>query len=215
MPSRFEAIKANLRRRDNIRYFVEGLEDSECWPYLEHQNGAPVAANFFSDEDGKTPVFFEVAVRRETLDELTILHLPNVKRTIGRHLPPSATLVDLAIELTPEDGSGAYTLDYEIVEEPESRDKAPLLYMNAVNELRSAFMHRYEWVASKVHSVNLARQAAVDEMLCEPTAHSGNGPFEAVPGTIGCNDAGNEESLSEEEDFASVRVLDFESSRHC
>lgn len=204
MTSRFDAIKANLRRRDNIRHFVAGLEDSECWPYPEHQNGASVAAApDLVDEDGN-PIVYEVAVDVAKRDELTVLYLPNVNRPMFQAVPPQTTLVDLAVELMPADGPGAYVLDYEIVEGPESRAEAPQLSMEEVNELRSSFMHRYDWVASKVHSVNLERQAAIDELLDESDNDSSSESTEDEVATTQGALLDNEEPLSEEEDFDEV-----------
>jgi hypothetical protein len=154
---RFDTILHNLRRRDNIRDFIRGLEDSECWPYPNGE-ALPIAATCPCCDD---PIMADVTLRQDKVEELTHLYLINVYRyhnlapfSKGDHT--RGELTDVSIELCPEEGLGAYTVSYEAANEVE-RIEAPKLNLHHVATIRSAFMHRYEWVVNKLHSVNRDR----------------------------------------------------------
>jgi hypothetical protein len=79
--------------------------------------------------------------------------------------------------------------------------------MNEVNDLRLAFNHRYEWVASKVHTVNYARRAAVHKHLNEDDEDEDSDDESATSDVPRFDYFGkNEEPLSEEEDFEHAEV---------
>ena len=153
---RRSTILKNLRRRDNIRDFIDGLDDSECWPYPNGETYSIPADNkcLCCDE----PIMVGVELRKDKLDELTRLHLINVYRyhplaNLDRGRQDQADLTDLSIELCPEEGSGSYSVSYEAVDKME-RAAAPKLNLRDVAVIRSAFIHRHEWVLNKLHSVN-------------------------------------------------------------
>lgn len=166
---RSELVCQTFRRRDNIRHFVSGLEDSECWPYPQAQNGQSVSPIFGDDDD---PALVQVAVKPEMVQELKVLALANVwwdsPAILGGPGPSNReTLVDVTIELSPEDGIGAYIMDCEPVENIMGRAHTMKLGMCEVRFARSAFMHRYEWVANKIESVNQSRFEVWDMALTD------------------------------------------------
>jgi hypothetical protein len=190
---RLDTILQNLRRRDNIRDFIDDLEDCECWPYPDGETrprapipGCPCCEN---------PLVEEVYPREDKVEELTHLYLINVYRyhtlapftKSGRE---QIELADISIELCPEEGLGAYAVSYEAVDETQRVD-APKLNLHHVATIRSAFMHRYEWVINKAHSVNRDRRDAWSRWLAgdEHVALS--------------DDEQSQEPLSEEEDHDS------------
>jgi hypothetical protein len=187
---RLDTILRNLHRRDNIRDFLRGLEDSECWPYPDGEE-RPIAATCKCCDE---PLVAEVTLRHDKIEELTQLYLINVYRY--HNLAPFSKsdhtrgeLTDVSIELCPEEGLGAYTVSYEAADEVE-RIEAPKLNLHHVATIRSAFMHRYEWVVNKLHSVNRDRLNALrrsgSEYMYEHEACS--------------DDERSEAPLSEEED---------------
>lgn len=151
---RLDTILRNLRRRDNIRDFVDDLIDTECWPYPRGKS-LPIALAAFDE-----PVGF----REGAMEELTSLYLINVERyfpniSISDSDPvkeQTSELVDVLIELSPEDGPGAYTVTYEPADK-KVRSAAETINLKDVATLRSAFMHRFEWVCNKIESVNRER----------------------------------------------------------
>jgi hypothetical protein len=188
---RLNTILQNLRRRDNIRDFICGMEDTECWPYPDGET-RPIAATCPCCDE---PLDAEVHLRPNKIDELTHLYLINVYRyhTLAPFSKSDHTrgeLTDVSIELCPEEGLGAYAVSYEAADEVERID-APKLNLHHVGTIRSAFMHRYEWVVNKLHSVNRDRLNAsrkfVSEYVYEHEACS--------------DDERSEARLSEEEDY--------------
>lgn len=199
---RLTTIFANLRRRDNIRDFIDGLEDSECWPYPDGESRPVAATPEFCDCCGE-PSTPEVVLRKDKMEELTHLFLTNVYRyhtlaPFNRGNKHEAPLTDVSIELCPEEGSGAYAVSYEVVEKAQRRD-APCLDLADVATIRSASMHRYEWVINKFHSVKEDRRDA-----CE-AAELGS---QIIPGLELIEDpieSENEAPLSEEEDHDALQ----------
>jgi hypothetical protein len=157
---RLNTILHNIRRRDNIRDFIHGLEDSECWPYPDGET-RPIPADFCRCEDCEDDPVIEVYLCQAKIKELTQLYLINVYRyhtlaPFGNSDHNQGELTDVSIELCPEEGLGAYTVSYETADETQRID-APKLNLHHVAAIRSAFMHRYEWVINKFHSVNRDR----------------------------------------------------------
>lgn len=200
---RLATILANLRRRDNIRDFIDCLEDSECWPYPDGET-RPIAPTPEFCECCGEPSLPEVVLRKDKIEELTHLFLINVYRyhalaPFNRGNKHEAPLTDVSIELCPEEGPGAYAVSYEVVDKSQRRD-APCLNLGEVATIRSAFMHRYEWVINKFHSVKEDRREAwemielgfkiapgLDELMNDPT------------------ESENEVALSEEEDHDALQ----------
>lgn len=196
---RLETILANLRRRDNIREFIPGLEDSECWPYPDGESHSIPAT--FEDECG--PFVKEVELRSDKIHELLELFLINVERyhPLSSILNPRNSQVDLAdvcIELCPEEGLDAYMVSYETADKDE-RERAPKLDLEDVATVRSAFIHRYEWVISKLQTVNCDRNDAFEMLIL---GYDPNDP----PSEI--SDHENEAPLSEEEDHDALLTND-------
>jgi len=196
---RLATILANFRRRDNIRDFIDGLEDSECWPYPdgETQSIPPDPKICFCCGECSTA---EVMLREDKIEELTHLFLINVHRyhalaPFNRSNKHEAPLTDVSIELCPEEGPGAYTVSYEVVESARRGD-APRLDLHDVATIRSAFMHRYEWVINKLHNVNEDRREVCEmyELGLESAPELGD-PIESE----------NEAALSEEEDHDALQ----------
>jgi hypothetical protein len=191
---RLATILANLRRRDNIREFIDGLEDSECWPYPDGETQPIPAMPEYCDCCGESRKP-EVVIREDKIEELTHLFLINVHRyhalaPFNRGNRHEAPLTDVTIELCPEEGPGAYTVSYEVVESSQRGD-APRLDLHDVATIRSAFMHRYEWVINKLHSVKEDRREAWET----PEPEVENAPVLVDP-----IESENVEPLSEEED---------------
>jgi hypothetical protein len=172
---RLNTILQNLRRRYNIRDFICGMEDTECWPYPDGET-RPIAATCPCCDE---PLDAEVHLRPDH----TLAPFSKSDHTRGE-------LTDVSIELCPEEGLGAYAVSYEAADEVERID-APKLNLHHVGTIRSAFMHRYEWVVNKLHSVNRDRLNAsrkfVSEYVYEHEACS--------------DDERSEAPLSEEEDY--------------
>lgn len=131
---------ATLRRRDNIRDFVKGLHPSECWPYPEGQNGHPVAA--FSGNDLQPEMVYikpmkNMPLRRVKLESVTYRR----------------TLVNFTIKILPELGPSYCQEESDILDHAVHHSNAEL-EPSSVRDLRSALLDRYEWVNSKVSSVN-------------------------------------------------------------
>jgi hypothetical protein len=196
---RLATILANLRRRDNIRDFIDGLKDSECWPYPDGES-RPIAPTPEFCECCGEPSLPEVVLRKDKIEELTQVFLTNVYRYHA--LAPfncgnkhEAPLTDVSIELCPEEGPGAYAVSYEVVDKAQRRD-APFLNLGEVATIRSAFMHRYEWVINKFHSVKEDRRDAWE------MAEAGLELASVVGDRM---ESGNEEPLSEEEDHDALQ----------
>jgi len=190
---RLATILTNLRRRDNIRNFISGLEDSECWPYPDGETQSIPPVTQYCVCCGE-PSVDEVMLREDKIGELTHIFPTNVYRRhafapSNRGRKHQAALTDVSIELCPEEGPGAYAVSYEVVDEVQRRG-APCLDPRDVATIRSAFMHRYEWVINKLHSVEEDRRDAL-EMTSE---------VEAIPVLGDAIESENEEPLSEEED---------------
>lgn len=164
--ARLARILRNLRRRDNIRDFIDGLHDSECWPYPDGET-LPIAATHECDCcDG--PMMVEATLRGDRLEELTHLFIINVYHyhplaAVDKRRQDQADLTDVSIELCPEEGSGAYSVSYERVDKAE-RLATVKLNLHDVAAIRSAFIHRHEWVLNKLHSVNHDRLEACNEL---------------------------------------------------
>lgn len=153
---RLSTILHDLRRRDNIREFIDGLEDSECWPYPNDEYHSIPAAPTCSYCD--EPCFEEADLRADKVKELTHLYITDVLRyhplaPMNRRNKHHAELTDVCLEMCPEEGPGAYAVSYEVIDKVD-RVAAPKLDLHNVATIRSAFMHRYEWVVNKVHTVN-------------------------------------------------------------
>lgn len=193
--ARFETLLKNFRRRDNIRDFIDGLHDSECWPYTEGE-GRPIPATFdFWD----APIVFEVKLRGEKVHELMHLYLIDVQRYHPLVISDPTSLAkadttDVTIELCPEEGLGAYTVSYEAADHSE-RFAAPKLDLHDVSVLRSAFIHRHEWVINKFSAVNRGRLEALEN----DKAKRGDQLTRRLQYNLYCEE--NEGALSEEEDF--------------
>lgn len=190
MASRFDIILNNFRRRDNIRDFIDALHDSECWPY---PNGEEFSEAAHCDCCGD-PWAVDVQLREDKAHELMHLFLTNVIcyhpfAPFNRKTQHEAELADVSIDLCPEEGPGAYTIHYEAADKSE-RVATEKLDLHQVATLRSAFMHRYEWVVNKMHSVNADRHDAVERAIAglesDEEMDDGSGQ--------------NETPLSEEED---------------
>ena len=199
---RLATILANLRRRDNIRDFIDGLKDSEYWPYPEGESRPIAATPDFCDCCGE-PSTPEVVFRKDKIEELTHLFLTNVYRyhalaPFNRGNKHEAPLTDVSIELCPEEGSGAYAVSYEVVEKAQRRD-APCLDLADVATIRSAFMDRYEWVTNKFHSVKEDRREAREAAELGSQIAPG---LELIEDTI---ESENEVPLSEEEDHDALQ----------
>ena len=165
---RLATILANFRRRDNIRDFIDGLEDSECWPYPDGETAPIPAMPEYGGCCGESRKP-EVVIREDKIEELTHLFLINVRRyhalaPFNRGNKYEAPFTDVSIELCPEEGPGAYTVSYEVVDYSQRCD-APDLDLHDVATIRSAFMHRYEWVASKIYNAHEARQQALHDTI--------------------------------------------------
>ena len=200
---RLATILANLRRRDNIRDFIDGLEDSECWPYPDGESCPIAATPAYCDCCGE-PSLPEVVLRKDKIEELTHLFLINVNRyhalaPFGRGNVHEAPLTDVSIELCPEEGAGAYAVSYEVVDKTQRRD-APTLDLRDVATIRSAFMHRYEWVINKFHSVKEDRREAWEIAEKEFEIALGLGELTEDP-----VESENEVPLSEEEDHDALQ----------
>lgn len=194
MDPRFDTILRNLRRRDNIRDFIDGLEDTECWPYPDG-NEAPKPATF---EDWSGPITVEVKLREDKAYELMHFYLINVSRyhpfaPFDRKSDHDSDLTNVSIYLCPEEGPGAYTVEY-VVDKTE-RSHAPKLELQSFATLRSFLMHRYEWVVNKLHSVNSDRRDAWKRVI------AGLESDEDVDDCLGHE---NEEDLEEEENHDAV-----------
>lgn len=160
---RLNTILHSLRRRDNIRDFIDGLEDSECWPYPDGET-RPIPAMIECCACCSEPFELEVNIRKEKIEELTHLYLTDIYRfhtfaPFGETSRRQIELADISIELCPEEGVGAYAVSYEAANEA-NRIGAPKMNLSDVAMIRSAFMHRYEWVVNKFHSVNRDRLEA-------------------------------------------------------
>jgi len=133
---------------------------------------------------------------QDKIEELTHLFLTNVYRyhPFARGNEHDAPLTDVSIELCPEEGPGAYAVSYEVIEEAQRRD-APCLDLGDVATIRSAFMHRYEWVINELHSVEEDRSGAWE------TSETGYPTVPVVPDYVG----NNEVPLSEEEDHYALQ----------
>jgi hypothetical protein len=79
-------------------------------------------------------------------------------------------LADVHIELCPEEGLGAYAISYENVDRTE-RSRAPKLDLMQVATLRSAFIHRYEWVMEKLETVIHSRREAWEDYASVTKTH--------------------------------------------
>lgn len=163
---RLSTILQNLRRRDNIRDFIDGLHDSECWPYPDGRtySSAAIETCYCCDE----PLMVEATLPEDKFEELTHLYITNVYRyhplaALDKRRQDQADLVDVSIELCPEEGSGAYSVSYEVIEKAE-RMATIKLNLHDVAAIRSAFIHRHEWVLNKLHSVNHDRLEACKEL---------------------------------------------------
>lgn len=193
--TRFETILKNFRRRDNIRDFISGLQDTECWPYPAGEEH-PIPATF---EDWEGPTMVEAKLREEKVHELVCLYLINVQRYhplapfFGRGIE-NGEVADVSVELCPEEGPGAYAVDYEVVDRTE-RSEDNMLNTQEAATIRSAFMHRHDWVISKLQSVNRDRVEAWEDAKIKPEVEPEiEEPVEAM-------DCENEVEMSEEEDF--------------
>ncbi|GAB7322982.1 hypothetical protein MBLNU13_g05512t1 [Cladosporium sp. NU13] len=200
---RLATILANFRRRDDIRDFIDGLEDSECWPYPDGESRPIAPTPEFCECCGESSLF-EVVLRKDKIEELTHLFLTNVYRyhalaPFNRGNKHEAPLTDVSIELCPEEGPGAYAVSYKVVDKAQRRD-APCLNLRDVATIRSAFMHRYEWVINKFHSVKEARRDAWEKFET-------NGEILPVLGGLRDDpmESGNEVPLSEEEDHDALQ----------
>jgi hypothetical protein len=211
---RLATILANLRRRDNIRDFIDGLEDSECWPYPDGESRPIAPTPEFCDCCGE-PSLPEVVLRKDKIEELTQLFLTNVHRyhalaPLDRGNVYEAPLTDVSIELCPEEGAGAYAVSYEVVDKAQRSD-APTLDLRDVATIRSAFMHRYEWVINKFHSVKEDRREAWE--IAEHEFEIALGLGEPTEDPI---ESENEVPLSEEEDHDALQPdSDISVSAHC
>lgn len=194
---RLSTILRNLRRRDNIRDFIDGLHDSECWPYPNGETYSIAATHQCDCCD--EPYMVEVNLREDKFEDLTRLYLINVYRyhpfaMSNRHRQDRVDLTDVSIELCPEEGIGAYSVSYEVVE-TASRRGTEKLNLHEVAAIRSAFIHRHEWVLNKLQSVNRERREActkLEEWLELGTESENNFEYE------------NGEPLSEEEDHGAL-----------
>ena len=200
---RLATILANFRRRDNIRDFIDGLEDSECWPYPDGESRPIAATPQFCDCCGESTLS-EVMLRKDKIEELTHLFLTNVYRyhalaPFNRGNKHEAPLTDVSIELCPEEGPGAYAVSYEVVDKTQRR-YAPCLNLRDVATIRSAFMHRYEWVINKFHSVKEDRRDAWERLESSIEILPVLGDLISDP-----MDSENEVSLSEEEDHDALQ----------
>ena len=203
---RLATILANLRRRDNIRDFIDGLEDSECWPYPDGESRSIAPSPEFCNCCGEPSTeLSEVVLRKDRIEELTHLFLTNVYRyhalaPFNRGNVYEAPLTDVSIELGPEEGAGAYAVSYEVVDKAQRRD-APTIDLRDVATIRSAFMHRYEWVINKFHNVKEDRRDAWEKAEARLVEALGLG--ELVDDPI---ESENEVPLSEEEDHDALQA---------
>lgn len=200
---RLATILANFRRRDNIRDFIDGLEDSERWPYPDGESRPIAATPQLCDCCGESSLS-QVVVRKDKIEELTHLFLTNVYRyhalaPFNRSNKYEAPLTDVYIELCPEEGLGAYAVSYEVVDKSQRR-YAPCLNLRDVAAIRSAFMHRYEWVINKFHSAKEDRRDAWEKLESSIEVLLVLGDLIGDP-----IESENEVLLSEEEDHVALQ----------
>jgi hypothetical protein len=90
-------------------------------------------------------------------------------------------------------------VSYEVVDKAQRGD-APTLDLRDVATIRSAFMHRYEWVINKFHSVKEDRREAWEIAEKEFEIALGLGELTEDP-----VESENEVPLSEEEDHDALQ----------
>lgn len=152
-----------LRRRDNIRDFVQGIKDSECWPYPEGQHGH-VKAALTLDTSGYEQVAIKPLLHmflRKIKLEYILLEVVTISTDEA-----AQKLVNLTMKLAPEHGPNYCQEDVEELAGAKDRTKVnAILTPSDLRTLRSALSHRFQWVVDKVNSVNYLREKAYRKHL--------------------------------------------------
>ncbi|GAB7362159.1 hypothetical protein MBLNU230_g2185t1 [Neophaeotheca triangularis] len=152
-----------LRRRDNIRDFVQGIKDSECWPYPEGQHGH-VKAALTLDTSGYEQVAIKPLLHmflRKIKLEYILLEVVTISTDEA-----AQKLVNLTMKLAPEHGPNYCQEDVEELAGAKDRTKVnAILTPSDLRILRSALSHRFQWVVDKVNSVNYLREKAYRKHL--------------------------------------------------
>lgn len=134
-----------LHRRDNLVDFVDGLIETEVFPYPDGQRQV-IAATY-------VPVQ-EVTWKPGALDELTKLKVLGVKQ----RLDGIEKAVNMDITLTPDQGVGTYEVVYDVLKADSATET--LMGNKDVERIRMAMWARYDWVSEKVAEINYLRWEA-------------------------------------------------------
>ena len=196
-------LRKRFRRRDNLVDFVDGLIETEVFPYPSGQRVLIPAIH--------VPVQ-TVTWKPEALHELTSLTIVDVKLVLNG----TEKHVNVNLTLTPEDGVGAYELDYEVVKE-EATDSFRLMSLSDIERVRMAMWGRYDWVKEKLEYINRLRlQISNDgEELEDGMSDEGN-DHDNSDTSLQELEADEEGTMSEEVDpFDSVSTLQYSVARIC
>ncbi|KAF1346848.1 hypothetical protein BDV97DRAFT_400740 [Delphinella strobiligena] len=154
--SELKSLKQTLRRRDNLEDFIDGVIETEMFPYPGGMREV-VPATY-------VPVQ-EITWKAGAFEQLTTTTITAVKYMldgVDRH-------VNVTMTLTPYDGIGTYEMEYDMIKETTEDTTWSQADLETV---RMAMWARYEWVKEKVEYINhlrweaglqSAEQAADDE----------------------------------------------------
>lgn len=145
--TRADGIIRSLRRRDNLGYFVDGLAETEIFPYPDGEKD-PIPKACLAYE--------EVTVCPERWPEVLKFSLQDVQAS----RLSDKELTNTTICLCPESGHGAYTEDNDpISTAPSKLHRADILTQKDMERIRSAMWGRHDWILEKVAFINELREA--------------------------------------------------------
>lgn len=152
--AKLEELIKKLRRRDNLEDFVDGLIETEIYPYPSGQKTI-VPATYIPVQD--------VCIKTGAAAILTTIEIRGIPPPIGSDT--KFVYSDVTMTLTPQDGVGTYEMEYQWPS--KLREDAPTPPTRQDFErIRMAMWARYEWVLERIDWINRLRNEAhviVDE----------------------------------------------------